>query len=82
METMDTREYDRVLELINNPPPGSKLAAAKAFGIDLTLLIRRLELTPTERLEELESAQQFIQELRKATNRDDECLQKQSPGAQ
>jgi hypothetical protein len=36
-------------ELITNPPPGSKLAAAKEYGIDLTLLYENLKLTPTER---------------------------------
>jgi hypothetical protein len=42
---------------------GSKIAAAKDFGIDLTLLLRKLELTPTERLEELAAAQRFVREL-------------------
>ena len=36
-------------ELITNPPPGSKLAAAKEWGVDLTLLYENLQLTPTER---------------------------------
>jgi len=45
---------------------GSKIAAAKDFGIDLTLLARRLELTPTERLQELAQAQAFVQKLQAA----------------
>ena len=52
--------------LITNPPPGSKIAAAKKFGIDLTLLVRSLELTPTERLRELAAAQPFLEELGRA----------------
>ena len=36
-------------ELIKNPPPGSKLAEAKAWGVDLTLLFENLKRTPTER---------------------------------
>ena len=36
-------------ELITNPPPGSKLAEAKEWGVDLTLLLANLERTPTER---------------------------------
>ena len=36
-------------ELITNPPPGSKLAAAKEWGVDLTLLYENLQRTPTER---------------------------------
>jgi hypothetical protein len=38
-----------------NPPPGSKAAEAKEFGIDLTLLIKNLRLTPHERVENLQS---------------------------
>ena len=63
---MNAEERERLIELINNPPPGSKIAAAKEYGVDLTLLIRRLELSPTARLEELESAQHFIEQLRAA----------------
>jgi hypothetical protein len=36
-------------ELITNPPAGSKLAEAKEFGVDLTLLVENLDMTPTER---------------------------------
>ena len=63
---MSADERERLIELINNPPPGSKLAAATEYGVDLTLLVRRLELSPTERLEELQSAQEFIRQLREA----------------
>jgi hypothetical protein len=37
-----------------NPRPGSACARARDFGIDLTLLVRQLKMTPTERLEELQ----------------------------
>ena len=53
------------LEKLMNPPPGSKIAAAKEFGIDLTLLIRKLELTPQQRLEELQQAMRSFDELRR-----------------
>jgi hypothetical protein len=33
-------------ELITDPPPGSKLAEAKEWGVDLTLLYANLERTP------------------------------------
>ncbi len=51
--------------MIRNPRPGSKIAEAKAFGIDLTLNVRRLGLTPTERLEELQSFNRFLEEIRR-----------------
>jgi len=59
-------QRDRLIRLINDPPPGSKLAAAKEYGIDLTLLLRQLELTPAQRFHELASAQSFLDELRRA----------------
>lgn len=49
-----------------NPKPGSKIAAAKEFGIDLTLLVRQLRLTPQQRLDELQSAMESLEELKKA----------------
>ncbi|MGH9509387.1 MAG: hypothetical protein ACRD2M_05580 [Terriglobales bacterium] len=57
---------ERLLELVRNPPPGSKIAEAKEFGIDLTLNVRRLGLTPTERLKELQSFNRFLDEVRRA----------------
>jgi hypothetical protein len=41
------------LDLVNNPPPGSELAKAKEFGVDLTLLLSALRRTPTERARNL-----------------------------
>jgi len=32
-----------------NPAPGSRIEAAKNYGIDLTLLVEELRLTPAER---------------------------------
>lgn len=43
-------------ERLLNPKPGSKIAAAKEFGIDLTLLLAQLRLTPEERLNHLQNA--------------------------
>jgi hypothetical protein len=51
--SMNRTQRDQLIRLIASPPAGSKIAAAEDFGIDLTLLVRRLELTPTERLQEL-----------------------------
>ncbi len=41
------------LHLIKNPPPGSELAKAKEFGVDLALFISTLRRTPTERARSL-----------------------------
>jgi hypothetical protein len=66
---MDAEERERLIELINNPPPGSKIAEAKEYGIDLTLLVETLAMTPTERVRALDQAQPFLHELSKAAKR-------------
>lgn len=48
----------KIEEWLLNPPAGSK-AAAKEFGIDLTLLLRNLRLTPQERAEKLQRVMRF-----------------------
>ncbi len=63
---MNKAQRDELIRLIASPPAGSEIAAAKDFGIDLTLLIRTLELTPTERLQKLAAAQAFVYELQAA----------------
>jgi hypothetical protein len=63
---MSPEVHRRLYELITNPPAGSKIAAAKEFGVDLTLTLRRLTLTPTERAQEMEGALQFMEDLRRA----------------
>lgn len=53
-----------VEEKLLNPKPGSRAAAAKEFGIDLTLLIRRLRLTPEERARELQITMRSLEKAR------------------
>jgi len=64
--SMTKAQRDELIRLITSPPAGSKIAAAKDFGVDLALLVRTLELTPTERLQNLAAAQALFQELRAA----------------
>lgn len=64
--TMAKTGSDRLLELVSNPPPGSKIEAAIKFGVDLTLNVRSLRLTPTERVREMENALRFCEALQKA----------------
>lgn len=57
-----TQEQEKlVLDLINNPPPGSELAKAKEFGVDLTLFISTLRRTPTERARALSEGARIFQ---------------------
>ena len=47
-----------------NPPPGSAAARARDFGIDLTLTLQRLRLTPEERLRQLQRAMIEMENIR------------------
>lgn len=49
---------------LRNPPPGSRIAAARDFGIDLTLLIERLRKTPEERVRDLQHAIEGLEKIR------------------
>ncbi|MGH9430234.1 MAG: hypothetical protein ACRD3T_01690 [Terriglobia bacterium] len=75
---MNQQQRHELIRLINHPPRGGKIAAARDFGIDLTLRIRRLEMTPTERIQELEAAQTFVEQLRRARSLSDESIRAQS----
>lgn len=48
-------------EKLLNPKPGSKADAARDFGIDLTLTVSQLRLTPQQRIDNLQSAMSFWQ---------------------
>ena len=48
---MRTRE-----EKLLDPRPGSRIAAARDFGIDLTLLVENLRLTPAQRIKNNDAA--------------------------
>jgi hypothetical protein len=63
---MTPEQSKLVYELITNPPPGSKLAKAKEYGIDLTLLYENLKLTPTQRALKLVEGARSLQALRLA----------------
>ena len=46
----------RAEEKLSHPAPGSRIEAARVYGIDLTLLIERLRKTPEERVRDLQRA--------------------------
>jgi len=47
-----------------DPPPGSAAERARDFGIDLTLTLQRLRLTPDERVRQLQRAMFEIETMR------------------
>jgi hypothetical protein len=49
LRALTPEEFERARQRLMNPAPGSRIAAAKEYGIDLTLLVEQLRLTPGER---------------------------------
>jgi hypothetical protein len=67
---MTREERERLLQLISNPPPGSKIESAKKAGVDLSLMVRLLSLTPQQRLEEALMHLEFQEQIEHALLRE------------
>jgi hypothetical protein len=57
-------ELARAERRLLNPPPFSRTAAAREFGIDLTLLLEQLRLTPEERAARMLELCQLAEDMR------------------
>jgi hypothetical protein len=66
---MTPEERQRLLDLVTQPPPRSKIEAAKKAGVDLILMVRLLGLTPEQRLEEAERFLRFQEQMEEAVRR-------------
>lgn len=55
--------------LLLNPPPGSRIAAARDFGIDLTILVENLRLTPAQRVKNNDAAVNDLLKFEEAMRR-------------
>jgi hypothetical protein len=64
LRALTQQEFERAAARLRNPAPGSRIEAAKKFGVDLTLLIEQLRLTPAERARKLEEASEELQQVR------------------
>ena len=51
---------------LRNPRPGSRIEAAQKFGIDLTLLIEKLRLSPEERVRRMHDDANAAEQVRGA----------------
>lgn len=60
------------IERLRNPKPGGKIAEARDYGIDLTLLMWTLQRTTEERILFADQFAQFVQEFRKAPRKLDD----------
>jgi hypothetical protein len=54
---------NRTEQRLLNPPPGGRIEAARAHGIDLTLLVERLRKTPEERVRDLQRAAMSLESV-------------------
>lgn len=52
-----------------NPAPGSRIEAARDYGIDLTLLVEQLRLSPAERGRKLGDASTVLGKVRGVARR-------------
>lgn len=59
----------RALHRLQNPIPGGKIAAAKDFGIDLTLLAEQIQLSPAERARRMHALAQTAEAMRGAARK-------------
>ena len=64
LRALTPEEFDRIADRLKHPPQGGRIEAAKRFGIDLSLLISQLRLTPAERAERLEQTSEQLGPLR------------------
>ncbi len=56
-------------ERLLNPRPGSKIAEAVKYGLDLTLVVENLRRTPQERLENLQASMIGLEKLRQEASK-------------
>ena len=64
LRALTPEEFERAAEKLSNPAPGSRIEAAQKYGIDLTLLIEQLRLTPDQRVQKLEAATKSLEKIR------------------
>ena len=67
IERLSKERLKKIRKLIMDPRPGSKVAAATEFGIDLTLTFGQLKKTPQERVEYQQSAMRSLEEFKRQT---------------
>ena len=59
----------RAIARLQDPKPGGKVEAARDFGVDLTLLIEQIKLSPGERALRMHSLAQAAEAVRGAAGK-------------
>ena len=66
LRALTAEEFARAESRLRSPRPGRRIEAAKKHGIDLTLLIEQLRLTPAERVRRMHLTAQSAERVRGA----------------
>lgn len=66
MQGLSGDRLTRVVERLRHPLPGGKVEAAKAFGVDVSLQIEQIRLTPAERAARMHALAQAAESVRGA----------------
>ena len=64
LRALTAGQLARAEERLRNPRAGSRIEAAQRFGVDLTLLIEQLRLSPAERARRMHEAAQAAEQAR------------------
>lgn len=66
LRPLTAAQLARAEERLRHPRAGSRIEAAQRFGVDLTLLIEQLRLSPDERARRMHEAAQAAEQARGA----------------
>jgi len=69
LRALTPEELARAEARLLHPAPGSRIEAAQKFGIDLTLLIGQLRLTPAERARQMHEVCRLAESVRGAARK-------------
>jgi hypothetical protein len=69
---LSPEEFAVAEERLRNPRPGGRIEAARRFGVDLSLLIETLRLTPAERVKRMHGIIETMDGVRGAARKSSE----------
>jgi hypothetical protein len=69
LRALTEEQLQRAAERLRNPRPGSRIEAAKEYGIDVTLLMEQLRRTPEQRVATMHALAEVMESVRGAARR-------------
>ena len=64
LSALTPQQLTRAEDCLLHPSPGGRIEVARNQGVDLTLLVEQLRLTPAERARKLEAASTVLEKVR------------------